>query len=307
MDAALHTKKVRISSARKAFVIINYALMLAMAFVFFAPYINILAKSLNSAADTELGGISFFPRVWSWNNFHVTLSDPSMWQGFKITALRVVIGSLFSLLVTYMAAYGLLRKNMRFRRIIVAFLTLPMFIGGGIVATYIVYAKIKVYDSFLVYILPTAFSFYNMVIIRTYLLTVPESLRESARIDGAGELRIMFQIMLPLSMPVVATILLWNAVGHWNDWTTTLYYINSASLYTMQFNLQQSLKEAARIQEMIAEALASGRLLGDSSGSVSKDSILSAQIIVSTLPIILVYPFLQRYFISGVMIGGVKE
>jgi putative aldouronate transport system permease protein len=304
---AFKRAKIRVSAPRKTFVALNYVLLLTVTFIFVGPYLNVFAKALNSAADTALGGISFFPRKWSWDNLDIVLKDRATLRGFIVTLLRVMIGSVLSLAVTYMAAYGLLRKRMHFRGIIVAFLSIPMFIGGGLVATYIIYAKIKVYDTFLVYILPTAFSFYNMVIIRTYLMTIPDSLRESARIDGAGEMRVLLQIMLPLSMPVVATILLWNAVGHWNDWTTTLYYVNDKRLYTMQYNLQQALKETQRVQEMIAQAIASGRPLGDINTDITGESIQAAQIIVSTLPILVVYPFLQRYFIQGVMIGGVKE
>lgn len=254
-----------------------------------------------------LGGIGLWPRKWTWDNFNVVLGDPGTWSGLKITALRVVLGSLLSIFVIYAAAYVLLRKGLRFRKFIVTFLTLPMFISGGLISNYIIYAKLGIYNTFLVYILPGAFSFFNMVVIRTYLAGIPEALRESARIDGASEFVILLKIMLPLSMPIVATVLLWCAVAHWNDWTTTLYYILDSSLFTLQYNLQLAFKEAETVQNMIADAIATGRPLGDISTDISGESIQAAQIIVSTLPIVVVYPFLQRYFIHGVMIGSVKE
>lgn len=292
---------------RNVFVVCNTLLLILLSFLFIAPYLNVFAKALNSAKDTALGGVGLFPRKLSWDNFDIVLKDSGTWQGFKITILRVIIGSLFSLAITYMAAYALLKKHLWGRVFFVSFLTIPMFIGGGLIANYIIFAKIGIYNTFWVYIFPSSFSFFYMVIIRTYLQSIPESLREAARIDGASELRIMWSVMLPLSMPIVATILLWNAVGHWNDWTTTLYYINSPRLYTLQYNLQISLKETEKIQQMIAEALASGRPLGDISSDISGESVQAAQIIVSTLPVIVLYPFLQKYFIKGVTLGGVKE
>ncbi|MDR1094026.1 MAG: carbohydrate ABC transporter permease, partial [Clostridiales bacterium] len=214
-----------------------------------------------------------------------------------------------ALIVTYFAAYALLRKGLRGRGLIVAFLTVPMFFGGGLFPTWLFYSKIHLRNTFFVYILPFAFNFFNMVIIRTYLLNIPDSLRESARVDGASEIRILFQIMFPLSMPIIATVLLWNAVFHWNDWTSTLYFVDIGyrELFTLQYNLEQVLKESQRIQELIKAAMASGRPLGDISDQMTPEAIVSAQIVVSTLPVILVYPFLQKYFIQGVMIGSVKE
>ena len=298
---------IKESVPRRIFIVFNTVLLILLSFVFLAPYVNILAKSLNAASDTALGGVTFWPRDFTWDNFDVVINDASTWTGLKVTIARVVIGSLFSLLITYCAAYALLKKQLWGRGIIVAILTVPMFISGGVVANYIVYAKLNLYDTFAVYIFPTSFSFFNMVIIRTFLGTIPESLKESARLDGANEFQVLYKIVIPLSMPIIATILLWNVVGHWNDWTTTLYNINSPQLYTLQYNLQIALKETSKVQQMIADAIASGRPLGDIDYNITGESIQSAQIIFSTLPIVMVYPFLQKYFIKGVMIGGVKE
>ena len=292
---------------RRVFEVCNIIIQVLLAVLFLGPYINVLAKALNAASDTALGGVLFWPRQWTWDNFDVVLSDSSLWTSLLVTAARVVIGSAIALAVTYLAAYGLLKRDLWCRKFFLGFLTVPMFISGGVVANYIIYAKLGVFNTFWVYILPAAFSFFYMVVIRTYLQSIPESLREAARVDGANEFVVMFKIMLPLSMPIIATILLWNAVGYWNDWTTTLYYVRSPRLYTLQYVLQLALKETERIQEMIANAIASGKPLGNISYEITGESIQSAQIIVSTLPIVLIYPFLQKYFIKGVMIGSVKE
>ncbi|GHV03105.1 sugar ABC transporter permease [Clostridia bacterium] len=297
----------RYSGAYKAFIILNVILMILLSFVFLAPYINVLAKSLNKAEDTSLGGIGLWPRKPTFSNLWMILSYSETIKGFTVTILRTVIGSVWALLVTYFASYAFLRKGLRGRGVILAYLTVPMFFGGGLIPTYVLYSRIHITNNFLVYVLPVGFNFFNMAVIRTYLANVPDSLRESARIDGASEILILFKIMLPLSLPIVATILLWNAVFHWNDWTTTLYYIRDPDLYTLQYNLQQVLKESERIQQLIDAAIASGRNIGDITQNMTGEAVMSAQIIVSTLPIILVYPFVQKYFIQGVMIGSVKE
>lgn len=298
-------KKIPVS--RRVFIILNSIFMIILSLTFLLPYVNILAKAFNSAKDTMLGGLAFWPRKWTLDNFNVVLGDSKIWNGFKISILRVVIGSVFSLIIEYMSAYALLKKDLKLKKAVIFLFTVPMFISGGLIAEYIFFPKFGMYDSFWVYIIPSAFSFYNMIIIRTYLQGIPAALIESARLDGASEFTILFKIMLPLSKPIVATILLWHAVGHWNDWTATLYFIENPELYTLQYILQQSMKETESVQQMIANALESGRPLGDISMDITAESIRAAQLIVTTLPIVCVYPFMQKYFMSGVMIGSVKE
>lgn len=297
----------RPTKSRLAFVICNTIFMVFLSFLFLAPYINILAKSFNAARDTMLGGLTFWPRVWSRDNYAVVLGDSTTWTGFRVSVLRVLVGSAFSLIINYMAAYALLKKGLRFKKLIILIFTIPMFVSGGLIAEYIYFPKLGIYNTFWVYILPNAFSFYNMVIIRTYLQGIPETLFESARLDGAGEFIVLFKITLPLSMPIVATILLWSAVANWNDWTTTLYFVENQDLFTLQYNMQMAIKQTETVQQMIANALESGRPLGDIDADITAESIQAAQLIVTTVPIIMVYPFLQRYFMSGVMIGSVKE
>lgn len=297
----------KLSHGRKIFIVCNTIFLLLCSFAFLAPYVNILAKSFNAAGDTMLGGVTFYPREFTWDNYDIVLKDPNIGQSAIISLLRVIFGSLFSLFLQYSVAYVLLKKGLPFRGAIVMFFTIPMFIGGGLIAEYIIYAKLSLYNNFLIYILPHSFSFYNMVIIRTYLQGIPESLLESARLDGAGEITILFKIMLPLSMPIVATILLWCAVAHWNDWARTLYFIDNEDLYTLQYRLLLAQKEAEELQKMIQNALETGRPLGTIKGDVSGESIQAAQTIITTVPIVLTYPFFQRYFVSGVTMGSVKE
>ena len=309
MSEKIKNKKAvgRMSVSRRIFVVCNTVFLLLLSFAFIAPYLNILAKSFNSAKDTMLGGVTFYPRVFTLDNYDIVLKDPNIGHSAIISVLRVISGSLFSLFLQYSVAYVLLRRGLPFRKAIVMFFTIPMFISGGLISEYIIYAKLGLYNNFLIYVLPASFSFYNMVIIRTYLQDIPESLIESARLDGAGEFTILWKIMLPLSMPIVATILLWCAVAHWNDWARTLYFVDNPDLYTLQYRLMLAKIEADSLTQMIQNALETGRPLGTIDADISGESVQAAQTIITTVPIVLIYPFFQRYFVSGVTMGSVKE
>lgn len=205
-----------------------------------------------------------------------------------------------------MAAYVLMNKKFHGRNVFIYMFLIPMYFGGGIIPQYILYSKVNLLNNFLVYILPGCFSMYNTIIIRSYLESIPSSLAEAAKIDGANDLRIAFQVILPLAKPVMATVGLWTMVGAWNDWTTTLYFVTKKDLYTLQYVLMRLLKENQAIQSMISQAAMNGEVL-DISMNVTSESIQAAQLIVTTIPIVLVYPFLQKYFIQGMTLGAVKN
>lgn len=301
--------KIKVSIGRRTFLVINTVLIVLISLTFLLPYVNLLAKAFNSSKDTMLGGLTFWPRSFTTANFALIFGDSSTWNGVAVSVARVVVGSVAGTLITYMAAYALLRKGLRFKKLIVIIFTIPMFVNGGLISTYIVYGKrmLNIYNTFWVYIFPHLFSFYNLVVMRTYLQGIPDSLVESARLDGANEFTILMRIMLPLCMPIIATILLWLAVSHWNDWTTSLYYVENSKLFTLQYNLQLMIKETESIQKMIADAMEQGRPIGDIDMNVTAESIQAAQLIFATLPILCIYPFMQKYFMSGVMVGSVKE
>lgn len=300
---------VRMKTSRKVFLICNTIFIIIVSTTFLLPYLNLLAKSLNSSKDTMLGGLTFWPRVWTLANFQLIMGDDLIWNGVIVSVCRVAVGSVLGVLITFMAAYALLRKGLRGKKLIIILFTIPTFVNGGLIAEYIVFGKkmLNIYNTFWVYIFPHVFSFYNMIIMRTYLANIPESLVESARLDGAGEMTVLLRIMFPLSLPIIATIMLWLAVSHWNDWTTTLYFVENQKLFTLQYDLQLMIKETETIQKMISDALEQGRPIGDIDLNVTAESIQAAQLIFATLPILCIYPFAQKYFMNGVMIGGVKE
>jgi len=187
------------------------------------------------------------------------------------------------------------------------FLMIPMYFGGGLIPCYIYFSNTGMLNNWALYILPGAFSIYNMVIIRSYMETLPESLRDAAYLDGATEFQVLTKVITPLCKPILATVALWSAVGHWSNYTTTMYYFTNKKLYTLQYLLYQVLKETEKIEAMLTEAALRGEELIGIQQALTTESIRCAQIIVTTVPIIICYPFLQKYFIQGVTLGAVKD
>lgn len=291
----------------KVFSCFNIVFMLLLGVVLVFPYLNILARSFNDAADSARGGLTIFPRVFSVENYKTLFADKSISQAAVVSVLRVVIAVVLSVIVQFAAAYALTFK-FEGKAFFTWLFTIPMFLTAGMVPTYVLITKLGLLNNFWVYILPGLFSFYNTIIIRTFIgNSIPKALQESAMIDGANEIKILFKIIIPISMPVLATVALWIMVGQWNDWTTTLYYIRKSSLFTLQYIMMQMVKESERIQQMIQAARESGQAVDENIKTASSDGLIAAQVIVTTIPIICVYPFLQKYFVKGIMMGGVKE
>jgi putative aldouronate transport system permease protein len=270
------------------------------------PYINQLAVSFNDGQDTIFGGITIFPRKFTLENYITVFTNSGFVNSLVVSVLRVALGTALGIVVITGAAYAITKKDMPGRNFFVTFLIVPTFISGGLIPTYMLYRYLHLMNNFLVYIIPMAFVFYYMIIVRTYLQSIPASLEESAVIDGANEVQILFRIILPLSLPVMATVALWLGVMHWNDWITSLYFVTNKKLYSLQYVLYKVVKEAELINEMaVTRAMNSG--MSGQSVMVTPESVKAATMIVATLPIIMLYPFLQKYFIKGVMIGAVKE
>ena len=299
--------KIKDSLGSRIFDIVNILFMIALGLVFVFPYINVLAKSFNDAADSARGGITFYPRVFSLENYKAIFADSTTISALIVSVSRVLIAVVLSLLVQFSAAYALSKRHFPGKKFFVTLFMIPMFIAAGQVPLYVLITKLKLMNNFWVYILPFLFSFYNIVIIRTFIQsTIPESIEESALIDGANEVIMFFKLILPLSKPILATVALWVMVQHWNDWTATLYYIRKQDLFTLQYIMMQLVKETDRLQKMQQAALEAGLPVEEVKTKISSDSLVSAQVIVTTIPIICVYPFLQKYFVKGIMMGSVK-
>lgn len=293
----------------KIFMVFNYLFMIFIVLITLFPYLNVLAKSFNDSTDSLRGGITFYPRVFTLENFKLLINDTAMYKATVVTIVRVVLQVSLSLIIQFMAGYALSRKNVWGLKYINTFFLIPMFISGGLIPQYILFSKLHLLNNFWVYILPSLFSFYNVMIIRSYISSsIPDAVIEAAHLDGCREMRLLFTIIMPLSKPILATIALWISVAAWNDWTTTLYYIQSPELHTLQYKLMQTIKETERLTALIQTAVQSGENVSELQNAiqVTPESAQAAQVIIVTLPIICIYPFLQKYFVKGVMIGSVK-
>ena len=295
------------SFSRKAFLVFNTLFMIGLIFVMVAPYVNIMAKAFNEGSDTARGGITFWPRTFTWENFAAVFENSAFPRAVFVSVSRVIISTALSLVVQFMAAYVFTHKDLVGRSGLLIFLMIPMYFGGGLIPTYIFYSKLGLLNNYLLYILPGCFSLYNMIIIRSYMNSLPEGLKEAARIDGASEIQILWKVIVPCSKPILATITLWRAVYLWSDWTTTMYFFTKKKWFTLQYMLMQVLKETERIQSMISEALLRGEEVDFEAMTLTTESVRCAQLIITTIPIILTYPFLQKYFIKGVTLGAVKD
>lgn len=291
----------------------NYLLMGIVVIICVFPFLHVAAKSLNNPLDTAIGGLTIFPRDFTFQNYFVVFANPFIFNAFFVTISRVLLAIPLGVFVQFLAAFALSRKYFYGKNFITYYLMIPMFFSAGIVPTFILYLKMHLINNFLVYVLPGAFAYFSTIIIKTYIQsTISPSLEESAKIDGANEFTVLFRIIFPLSLPILATIALYGTVAHWNDWTTTLYYIspNKKHLFTLQYQLMRIIKESEAQQQAQTLAIQLGggsNLEGAKKVIPTPESITCAQTMVVTLPILCIYPFLQRYFVSGLMIGGVKE
>lgn len=291
------------SLGEKTFGVFNTIFMVLICVISVYPYLNQLAISLNDGRDAMAGGITIFPRKFTWENYVTVFSNPAFLQAAKISVLRVLCATSLALLVTYAAAYGLTRRGLPYRKFLTLFLMLPGYIPVGTIPTYINISNLGLLDNFWVYILPSLFGFYNMIIIRSYLQELPPEMEESAKIDGANDLVIMFRIIFPMTLPVVACVALWLSVGAWNDWTSTLIYVTDPELHTLQYLMMRLVKEAETANQMSMQAAMSKNQVVP---TVTGDTVKAATLIITTLPILMLYPFLQKYFIKGINIGAVK-
>ena len=295
------------SLSRKIFVVSNTTIMIFLIVIMVFPYLNVLAKALNDGMDTSRGGITIFPRIFTMENFETVVLDKAFPRAAMVSVVRVVVGTILALLVQFMTAYVFVHKDLVGRGKILAFFMIPMYFSGGLIPTYILLSKMGLLNNFLLYVVPNCFSLYNMIIVRSYMQSLPAGLMEAGKIDGASEFTIFAKIVVPLCKPILATIALWTAVGYWCDWTTTMYFFTKKKMHTLQYILMQLLKETERIQAMIKEAAMRGEDIDTLNISITTESIRCAQLIVTTIPIIMVYPFLQKHFIRGVTLGAVKD
>lgn len=286
---------------------INAFLLILLVFVTFYPFWNTIMVSFNDGIDSIRGGISFWPRKFTLQNYKAVIASGAVFVALKVSVSRTIIQTVFALFVTSMLAYSLSRKEFVLRKSFTTIIVISMYISAGLIPQYFLIRNIGLVNNFWVYVIPGLLFPFNFVVIRTYIRGLPDSFIESAKIDGAGEFRIFIQIILPLCTPVLATIGLFIAVGAWNDWFTTFLYCSAkADLHTLQYKLMELL-QSSQSQSRTAADIGSLAMSGNSASMVTPISIRAAITVFATAPILVVYPFLQRYFVTGISVGGVKE
>lgn len=286
----------------------NYLLLGLLAVVTLYPVWNTVIVSFNQSTDTIRGGLFLWPRVPTLKNYQTVFDNEILLNAFFISVARTVLSTAINLLLTSMLAYVLSRKEFVFRRLFTVIMVLTMYVNAGLIPQYFLVKSLGLVNNFWVYVVPGMISAFNFILVRTYITTIPDSMAESARIDGAGDLRIFFQIILPLIKPVLATVALFVAVSNWNSWFDTMLYASSRQdLSTLQYELMRILSSSMSQSKSAAEVGAMGLSKDAGSTLVSPISIRAAITMVAAIPILVVYPFLQKYFVTGLTVGGVKE
>lgn len=295
----------RVAISDRLFDIFKWIFLILFMLATLYPILNTLAVAFNDGLDALRGGIYLWPRTFTLDNFKAVLAKQSLLNAAFISVARTVIATLSQLFLTALLAYILSRKEFIFRTPVTLLFIFTMYLNAGMIPNYMWLNKIGLTNTFWVYILPGMISAFNLLVIRTYIHGIPESLVESAKIDGASHIRIFWSIILPLCKPVLATVALFIAVGQWNSWFDAMLYNGfNEKLSTLQYELMKLLSsvtsQGANANDMKNAAQAGG------GGMVTPTSVRAATTIVTALPIVCLYPFLQKYFISGLTIGGVK-
>ena len=289
------------SFADMLFVFCNTVFMILFVIMTLYPVLNTLAISFNDGTDALRGGIYLWPRKWTLKNYTTVLQKNNLITGTIVSVARTVIGTVLALFSNAILAFIVSRKRFLFRKQLSLFWVITMYVNGGMIPVFLLYKSLGLTNSFWVYVIPGMLNAFNMLVIRTYMNGIPDSLEESAQLDGAGYTTIFLKIISPLCKPVYATVALFVAVGQWNSWFDAMLYNRmSDNLTTLQYELMKLLSS-------VTNQSGSVETMKNAVGTVTPASVRAAATIVTMLPIICLYPFLQKYFVTGMPLGGVKE
>lgn len=297
---------MRLSRGERVFQAVIYVLLAILSFVTLYPFWNSLVISFNLGSDTSLGGITFWPRVFTLQNYEVVLRDGRITQAFLVSVARTAAGTTLSILATAIFSYGMSKTELVGRKYYMIFCIVTLYFSGGLIPYFLLIRDLGMMNTFWVLVVPGAISIWNMIIFRTFFKEMPAGLEESARIDGCGYFGTFWRIVLPLSGPVLASLSLFVAVNLWNDWFTATLFINDQRLVPIQ-SLLQEIMNANTVTEQLRSQGGSNFL--DKifqARTVTTKSLTMATMMVATLPIIAVYPFVQRHFVKGVLVGSLK-
>lgn len=278
----------------------NVSVLTLLSIATMYPFIYVLFASFSEPTEfIQHRGVLLWPEGWTWESYRLVFANPNIMSGYVNTLFYVIVGTTLNLLFTALGAYGLSRKNVMWKNAIMFMIVLTMFFEGGLIPKYILMLNLDLIDSRWALVIPSLISTWNLIVMRTAFQGVPVSLEESARIDGANDFTILFRVIIPLSLPVMAVMVLFYGVTHWNKWFEALIYLRNRELFPLQLILREILIQNSTDSMMTAVSGGDRMPVGE--------TIKYATIIVATVPILLLYPFLQKYFVKGVMIGALKE
>ena len=291
---------IRRTRGEKIFNVFNVTILGVVALMALYPFVYTISMSLSSAAEAMRSGLHLYPREISLTSFEMVLANPEIASGFSNSVQRTVVGTALTLFFTCLTAYPLARRELPHRGPLLFLILFTMIFSGGIVPNYLLIKNLGLIDSLWALILPQMLTAFNVIVMKNFFQSIPESLAESAKIDGASEINILARIYVPLSKPVLATVGLWTAVAHWNHWFDAMLYITNDENQVLQTFLQRIVIESS--VEMIEQGL-----VDPSVTQFTPETIKAATVVVTVLPMLLIYPFVQKYFVKGIMLGGVKE
>ena len=297
---------IKTSTSRKIFVIFNYTFLAILALICIFPFIHLLALSFSSDEFTSKGLVSVYPMGFTLDAYMILATKPEFFKAFGISVARTILGTSLALLVIILTAYPLSKssKVLKGRTAIAWIFVFTMFFGGTLASQYVLYRMLGLLDNFLVYILPGACDVWFVLMLMNFFRGIPKEIEEAALIDGCNHFQILFRIFVPISLPVIVTIVLFTAVGHWNSWFDGIFFMNDSNMYPLQSYLYVMLESSDPSKLAQNGTLTPDQL--EALKNLGNKNLQAAQIFLGMLPITLVYPFLQKFFIKGITIGSVK-
>lgn len=293
-------RRVRKSRGEILFEIVVYAIAALFCIYCLFPFAIILGSSFETESNFAIYGFPIIPKDFTLQAYKMVLGDSQIFKAYGVTIFTTAVGTLFSMLLTISMAYPLSLKKIKFRNAITFFVYFTMLFGGGLVPTYLLISKtLNMKNNIFVLILPVAFSAWNMFLMRNFFAGIPHELSESAYVDGANDFQILRKIILPVSVPGIATLSLFYALGYWNQWFNAMLYIEDTNLFPLQYLLMRMLRNVDAMREM-------ARTTGMSVGDLPTNSLRMATTVVAIGPIVLLYPYVQKYFTSGLTVGAIK-
>ena len=296
----MHPSKIKDSPSRKAFRIVNCAILIFLMLICLLPFINVIAMSFSSNYFVQTRSVTFWPKGFTTAAYQYILTRKTFWNSFKFSLLRVAVGLCINLFLIIITAYPLSKdkSKLHFRGVYTWYFFITMLVGGGMIPNYLLISNLGLRDTLWALVLPGALPIFNLVLMLNFFRQVPQELEEASMIDGAGHIRTLVQIYLPVSVPSIATIALFCIVAHWNAWFDGMIYMTSLTKIPLQTYLRTIVIDM-KVADMTADDYELYAMLSDR-------TVKCSQIIVATIPILCVYPFLQRYFVSGIVLGSVK-